>query len=94
MSILTGAIDPSVDFVGNMEDKPHNAKTRSVALKIHLFAGVAELMYEMHKSCPHPQPLSQAWERRFYVTGFPQNKKTTRQRGARAGGEGGVRARD
>jgi hypothetical protein len=28
-------------------------------------------------SCPHPQPLSQAWER-----------------GARAVGEGGVRARD
>jgi lactoylglutathione lyase len=23
MSILTGAIDPSVDFVGNMGDKPH-----------------------------------------------------------------------
>jgi hypothetical protein len=30
-----------------------------------------------HQSCPHPQPLSQAWER-----------------GARARGEGGVRARD
>jgi hypothetical protein len=36
--------------------------------------GIAEFRYE-YGFCPHPQPLSQAWER-----------------GARAGGEGGVRA--
>jgi hypothetical protein len=29
-----------------------------------------------------------------FILGFPQNKKTTRQRGARTGGSGGVRAKE
>jgi hypothetical protein len=35
-----------------------------------------------------PTPLSC----RFFIRGFPPNKKTTRQRGAGARGDGGVRA--
>jgi hypothetical protein len=30
---------------------------------------------------PHPQPLSQAWERRFYVTGEPRDVKKRQDRG-------------
>jgi hypothetical protein len=39
---------------------------------------------------PNPSPKLGSG---VFIRGFPPNKKTTRQRGARAGGEGGVRAR-